>query len=172
VGERERVTLAGGVEQAEGERAHERALLLAPAAIADALDERSDLGGDAETAGTSLHQLAHARVADAHPDGRLGAGEALQVAEHGGLTLSRTEAPLQSLEELAQAHAVVEVAGEIALEGCPVGQLARLRAGPPQTAARAVLFDASAEAGQHEPPGGVGDLLPFEHDHVQALPGL
>src|ERR1700733_14858318 len=96
------IALALRVEHAEREGAHERALLLAPVAVADRLHERANLAGNSGAAGpASLHELAHARVADVHARGCLRAREALQVAKRGGLALAPVQAPAQPLEQLA-----------------------------------------------------------------------
>ena len=116
VQQREPVALAVGVEDAVGQAAHQRALLLAPPARADRLHERAHLGRDARRARAApLHQLAHARLADAHPRGGLGAREPLQVAERRGLLLARAQARAQRLEQLAQPRTVVELRGDVAL---------------------------------------------------------
>ncbi len=118
VHQRQPVALPLGIEKAKGECTHKRALLLAPVAVADRLHERTDLAGDAGPARpASLHELAHARLADAHTFSCLRSRETLQVAERGGLALACVQAPAQPLEQLAQPHAVVELSGEIALEG-------------------------------------------------------
>src|SRR5580704_2474432 len=39
------------------------------------------------------------------------------------------------------------------------------------TRAGAALVDGTAEGDEHEPAGGVGDLLTFEDDRVETLPG-
>jgi hypothetical protein len=87
------VALAVGVVYAEGETTHERGLLLAPAAALDGLEKGIELGGHAGAPRpTTLHELAHAGLADAHALGGLRTRETLQVAEAGGLLLARIEA--------------------------------------------------------------------------------
>ncbi len=148
-------------------------LLLAPAALADRLHERADLRRDARPAGTAtVHQLAHARLADAHSRGGLGAREALQVAQHRGLALAICEARAEPLEQLAQPDAVIELSREVELEGARVELLGEARAGLGAAPARAVLLDRAPEAREHQPPGRVRDLLPIEDRHVEALPRL
>ncbi len=127
VHERQPVALSVGVEDAVGERAHQRALLLAPVAVADRLHERADLAGHPGAPGAAaLHQLAHPRLADAHPLSRLRARQALQVAERGRLALAPIQTSAQRLEQLAQAHAVVQLVGEVSLGAAAH----RLRLGP------------------------------------------
>ena len=110
VGDGQSVALALWVEDAEGVGAHQRGLLLAPAAGLDRVEQLSHLAGDTRPSGAgALHQLAHARLADAHALGRLGAREPLQVAERGGFALAGGEARAQSLEDMAQARTVVEL---------------------------------------------------------------
>ncbi len=185
VHERELVAPAVGVEHAVGESTHERALLVAPVAVADALHEHADLAGDAEVAGPApVHELAHARLADTHARGGFRARHALEVAERGGLALAAIQATAQSLEQLAQPHAVVEIGGEVGLADA---DCLRLRPGVAPMAggclrpahsivmrapARSKLVDGPAERGQHQPPDGVGDLLSFQRGSVKALPGL
>jgi hypothetical protein len=183
VHERQPMALSLGVEHAEGKRTHERALLLAPVAVADCLHERTDLGGNPGPAGAaSLHELAHACLADAHALGCLRSRETLQIAERGGLALTCVQAPAQPLEQLAQPHAIVELLGKIALGGThdvDVGldkPWPRTVAGGPRrtsvnTSACAQLLDGSPEGHEHKPAAWVGDLLPLEHRRVKALPG-
>ena len=160
--QRQPVALSVGVEDAVRERAHQRALLLAPAAVADRLHERTDLAGDAGAPGpATLHQLAHARLADTHPRGGLRAREPLQVAERGSLALASVQAPAQPLEQLAQAHAVVELARRghaprrLGRERPVVRvRLAASRVADARAGAGAVLLDRAAEGHEHEPAGG------------------
>ena len=130
-----------------------------------------DLGGDARAPrSASLHQLAHARLADTHARSRLAAREALQVAERRGLALACAEASAQRLEHVAQAHARVELLDEIVLAAVPaLPRLSELTdATRPHTGT--VLVDRAAVGHQHEPARRVRDLLALEHDRVQALP--
>ena len=86
-----------GLEDAECVGAHQRGLLLAPTAGLDRVEQLSDLAGDSRPSRAgALHQLAHARLADAHALGRLRAREALQVAERGGFALAGGEARAQA----------------------------------------------------------------------------
>src|SRR5205814_4869960 len=162
----ELVALALGVENAVGETAHQRRLLVAPSIGADRVQQRTHLCCDAGAAWTTVHQLAHARLADAHARRCLGAPETLQVAERCRLQLVRAEARTQALEKLAQTRSVVERVGEVA---------AVLRARheellPADT--RAMLVDRAAEGHERQPGGGIGDLGAFERDRVEALERL
>ncbi len=171
---RQLVALAGGVEDAEGQRAHQRALLLAPATAADRAHELVHLRRHTRTfRPAALHQFAHARLADAQLGGRLGAAETLQVAETRGLLLAGTHATAQTLEGMAQALTVVECARQIRLSRAPqLGQIA-LDARELRTAGRRTgLVDRPAKADLHEPAGGVLDLLTLQQRRVQPLPGL
>jgi hypothetical protein len=181
----ELVALSVRVEDAVGEGAHEGALLLAPVAVADALYEGADLVGDSGAAGAAtLHELAHVGLGDAHACGGFGAGETLEVAEGGGLALARVEAAGHPLEQLAKAHAVIELAGEVGLAGGDCFHLgggveilaASGERGEPTIAvvapAGAELFDGAAVGDEHEPAGGVGNLLAVEGGGVEALPSL
>jgi hypothetical protein len=108
------VALAVGVVHAESEAAHERSLLLAPAAALDRAQEAVDLRGHpGAPRATALHELAHAGRADAHALGGLRAREALQVAEAGSLLLSLIEALAQGLEGVTQLQAIVKRARDV-----------------------------------------------------------
>ncbi len=182
----ERVALAVGVEHAKCEGPHERALLLAPRVLADRPYDRADLGGNAwATRAAALHQLAHSPLAHLHAGGGVGAREPLQVAERGRLALALIQAHAQGLEELAQAHAVVELLCDVSLERAHVGARrrshARARRGKSlqselapavRSRARSMLVERSAVGDEREPRGRTGDLLTLEHGHVEPLPGL
>ncbi len=179
---RKAVALAGRVEDAERQAAHQGALLLTPVAVADARHEHADLAGDARPAGAlALHQLAHARLADAHPRGRLRTRQAVQVAERRRLQLARAQARAQALEQLAQPRAIVELGGEVTR--APAGErdvcAARVRVGlggvarhaELQAPARAMLVDRAAKGDDSQPARRVLDLLARQHRRVQSVPG-
>jgi hypothetical protein len=66
------VALAVGVEDAQRQRAHGRAPLLAPPVRTDYREQLADLARHARVACTvALHELAHALVADTHALGGL-----------------------------------------------------------------------------------------------------
>src|SRR5438128_10364503 len=162
----ELVALARGVEDAVGETAHQRRLLMAPGAGADRVQQRAHLRCHAGAPRAAVHQLAHARLTGAHPGGGLGARKALQVAERCRLQLARAEAHAQPLEKLAQTRSVVE-------RGRKVAVLLRAgRAELPPADARAVLVDRAAEGHERQPRARIGDLLAVERGRVEALEGL
>ena len=90
-----------------------------------------------EAGAAPLHELAHARLADAHPRGRVGAREALQVAQRRRLLLARAQARAQRLEQLAQPRAIVELGGEVAARSrCRRASAARRRRAAARSCAR------------------------------------
>ncbi len=140
----------------------------------------ADLGGDPGRAGASVHELAHARLAETHARGGLRARAALQIAERGGFAFARAEPSAQPLHQLAQARAIVELSGEISLGRRGVGR-AGLHAVVTfvgqwigeAAKARAVLVDCAPVGHEREPSLGVGDLgAAFEHGCVEPVPGL
>ena len=105
VGEGQAVALALGVQHAEGQAPHQRALLLAPSSGIDRAQQLADLAGNPRAArAATVHQPRHAGRADAQPCGRLRARQTLQVAERGRPALLRAEADAQRLEDVAQAQ--------------------------------------------------------------------
>jgi hypothetical protein len=166
------VALAVRIVHAVGEAAHERGLLLAPAAALDGLEQDVHLGSHPRTVrATPLHELAHARLADAQTLGGLRAREALQITETGSLLLARVESLTQSLESVAQLETVIERARQVRLDASLQFVSGALQALLFATAL-AVLVDGATKAHNREPSDGVLRLLTFHELRVQPLPGL
>src|SRR5580700_1631358 len=179
VGNGKRVALATGVEDAEGEAAHQRGLLGAVGARANRVQQLADLARDAGRArARALHQLAHPRLADAHARRGVRAREALQVAQRGRLALARAQPAAQALHQLTQPRTVVQLARAVTLGGYAglAGRVACVTRGVcprcPQT--RTVLVDRAAISHERQPALRVGDLrrLAVEHRRIQPVPCL